>query len=400
MNSKELEAELHSILDYWATEVYDEEMQLFIGRTDNKGRQIKQSPLGLVLYSRILWAFSAGFAATGQAVYKERAKRCYLLLKDYFYDREYGGFYWSVQVDGEPLSQRKQIYGQAFVLYGLIEYYRISGHQQVLQEAWQQFDLIEKYSFDPASGGYLDAFERDWSPIQDMRLSLKDMNAAKTMNTHLHILEAYTSLFSVSGDSRAGSGVKALLNIFNERILDPQKGYLNLYFSREWESMAGIQSYGHDMEASWLLLEAIDTVYRDGEAPAGLVNMCYQLADAARGGLLSDGSMACESVWGQIDRERHWWIQAEAAVGFRRLAVGAQRADYRALSDRIWNYIVQEIKDPVHGEWFWGRDEQGEVLWLEDKTGLWKGPYHTTRACLELLKLMKMEENAAEDGRK
>ena len=392
MNSKVLEAELCAILDYWATEVYDEEMQLFIGRIDNKGRQIKQSPLGLVLYSRILWSFSAGFAATGRGLYKERAERCYLLLKDYFYDREYGGYYWSVQPDGQPLSQRKQIYGQAFALYGLVEFYRISGHSEILEEARQQFDLIEKYSFDPELDGYLDAFERDWTRTQDMRLSQKDMNAAKTMNTHLHILEAYTNLFSVSGDARVASQIKGLLKVFTEHIIEPEKGYMNLYFTREWESMAGIQSYGHDIEACWLLLEAIDAVYADAQEAAEGVAACYRLAEAARGGLLSDGSMACESVWGQIDRERHWWIQAEASVGFRHMAVRTQQEDYHVLSDRLWNYISHEIKDPVQGEWFWGRDQEGEVLWQEDKTGLWKGPYHNTRACLELLKLLKVEE--------
>jgi len=395
MNSRVLEAELCAILDYWAIEVYDEKMQLFIGRTDNKGRKIRESPLGLVLYSRILWSFSAGFAATGRELYKERADRCYLLLKDYFYDREHGGFYWSVQVDGQPLSQRKQIYGQAFALYGLVEYYRVAGHPEILEEAWQQFSLIEKYSFDPEQGGYLDAFERDWTRTQDMRLSQKDMNAAKTMNTHLHILEAYSNLFAVSGDARLGLQIKALLNNFRENIMDPKKGHLNLYFSREWESMADIQSFGHDIEASWLMLEATDSVYADAQEATETVAMCYQLAETACGGLLTDGSMACESGLVQINRERHWWIQAEASVGFRHMAVRTGRTDYRLISDRLWNYITGEIKDRVHGEWYWGRDEHGEVLWLEDKTGLWKGPYHNTRACLELLKLRKLEEQNA-----
>lgn len=392
MKSKALEDELQEILDYWATEVFDEEGKIFIGRVDGRGRKDAQAPLGLVLYARILWSFSAGYKETGKALYKERADRCYALLKDYFYDAEYGGFYWSVQADGEPLSQRKQIYGQAFTLYGLLEYYKICGQDHILAEAWQVFHLVEKFSFDSERGGYLEAFDRNWSPIDDMRLSQKDMNAAKTMNTHLHVLEAYSSLFKVSRDARVARQIKALLNVFARRITDPEKKNLRLFFTREWEPMAGIQSFGHDIEACWLLLEAIDTVYVGEEAPSELTALCFGLAEAAQRGILSDGSMANESVWGEMNRERHWWVQVEASVGFRHVARRTNNDACRAISDRLWDYIVDEIRDPYQGEWFWGRDQEGEVLWQEDKAGFWKGPYHNTRACLELLKLLRMEE--------
>lgn len=394
MKSKALEDELQEILDYWATEVFDEEGKIFIGRVDGRGRKDAQAPLGLVLYARILWSFSAGYKETGKALYKERADRCYALLKDYFYDAEYGGFYWSVQADGEPLSQRKQIYGQAFTLYGLLEYYKICGQDHILAEAWQVFHLVEKFSFDSERGGYLEAFDRNWSPIDDMRLSQKDMNAAKTMNTHLHVLEAYSSLFKVSRDARVARQIKALLNVFARRITDPEKKNLRLFFTREWEPMAGIQSFGHDIEACWLLLEAIDTVYVGEEAPSELTALCFGLAEAAQRGILSDGSMANESVWGEMNRERHWWVQVEASVGFRHVARRTNNDACRAISDRLWDYIVDEIRDPYQGEWFWGRDQEGEVLWQEDKAGFWKGPYHNTRACLELLKLLRMEEGA------
>ena len=384
-----LEQELNDILDYWANNVYDKQTGLFLGRIDNSGKAYPEAPLGVVLYARILWSFSAGYSCTKKPIYKERALQAYKVIEDYFFDKEAGGVYWSVLPHGEPLQTRKQIYAQAFVIYALAEMYKIEPKQKIIDDAFALFNLIEKYSYDKEEGGYLEALSQAWQPIEDVRLSKKDMNAIKTMNTHLHILEAYTNLYTIKKDKRIESRIKELLDVFTTKIICAESKYLQLFFNRNWESLSSTQSYGHDIETSWLLMKAAEMVYGK-DIPQYLIDACNGLALVTVQGLLSDGSLVNEKESDKINKERHWWVQAEAMVGFYYMGLRTKDHQYFQFVDHIWGYINKEIKDPDKGEWFWGRDENNNILQDQDKVGMWKCPYHNSRACLEILKMTKV----------
>jgi mannobiose 2-epimerase len=388
MNEERLIQELKDILDYWSITVYNKNTGLFLGRIDNSGNDYPEAPLGVVLYARILWSFSAGYAYTKDAIYKERALQIYKVLNDYFFDAESGGYIWLVATGGAPLQTRKQIYAQAFVIYALAELYKIEPQQKILDEAFALYHLIEKYSYDKAAGGYIEALDQAWQPIEDMRLSDKDLNAAKTMNTHLHILEAYTNLYAISRDEKLKSCIEGLLDVFTAKIICSKNGHLQLFFNRDWEPLSNTQSYGHDVEASWLIMKAAELVYGK-DLPQHLINVCNTLASVTVQGLLSDGSLANERKSDKINKERHWWVQAEALVGFYYMGLRTKDLQYLQFADHIWNYIYKEIKDHDKGEWFWGRDENGRILQDQDKVGIWKCPYHNSRACLEILKILK-----------
>jgi len=385
MNEEGLYSELKNILDYWSDQVFDQKSGLFVGRIDNSGKVYPEAPLGSVLYARILWSFSAGYAFTKNIIYKERAVQAYRALKSHFFDAKNGGVYWSVLPDGTPLNKRKQIYAQAFGIYALAEFYKIEASEDVLNDAISLFELIERYSYDKEEGGYLDAFNQDWLPIEDMRLSEKDLNAAKTMNTHLHLLEAYSNLYSIHKSPILKRQINALLEIFLTKIIHPRKKHLQLFFNAQWRPLSSVQSYGHDIEASWLLMEAAERIDKKN-IPEDLVEACNGLGLKSLEGLLEDCSLANEKEGEEINKERHWWVQSEALVGFYCMGLRTNSLPYVQIVESLWDYIQREIKDTNKGEWFWGRDENGNILQNQDKVGMWKCPYHNSRACLELLK--------------
>lgn len=389
MNEEAITKELNNILDFWSTRAFNKQTGLFFGRIDNDGNVYPQAALGAVMYSRIIWSFSAGYLYTKKTIYKKRALQAYRILKSFFYDQENGGLYWSVLPTGRPLERRKQIYAQAFGIYALAELYKIEPSKGLLEEISSLFNLIEKYSYDEETGGYIDAFNEDWKPIDDMRLSEKDMNAPKTMNTHLHILEAYSNFYSIQKDKLVKERIIQLLTIFRTKIIHPQKKHLQLFFTKNWKSLSINQSFGHDIEASWLMIEAAENVYGK-DVPKSLIDECNALALISADGLLTDGSLAYEKTGRFVNKERHWWVQAEAWVGFYATGIRREEAIYFQYAENLWNYIQNEIKDEVNGEWFWGKDENGNIL-KEDKVGIWKCPYHTSRACLEVLKKLKIE---------
>jgi mannobiose 2-epimerase len=232
---KELFEELSSILHYWMKHTLDEKQGGFIGRLDNDNNVDTAASKGVVLNSRILWTFSAAYQYLKREEYLAIAARAYNYIADHFIDRKYGGVYWSVDANGEPLEKRKQIYGLAFCLYGLTEYYKASGERIALHLAIDIFNTIEQYSFDKTKGGYLEAFAQDWKLTDDLRLSEKDDNEMKTMNTHLHIIEAYANLYTVWPDNELNESIKHLLDVFEQHIINPQTFHLNLFMDENWE---------------------------------------------------------------------------------------------------------------------------------------------------------------------
>jgi mannobiose 2-epimerase len=383
----DVEKALADILSYWTNKMPDQVNGGFIGRIDEFECLDLEAPKGVVLNARILWAFSAAFIHTDKPVYKEMADRAYNYIINHFIDEEFGGVYWTVTSEGKPLETKKQIYALSFAIYGLTEYYKITQDEGVLEMALKLFNAIETYSFDKIKGGYFEAFNRDWSQMEDLRLSSKDINEKKTMNTHLHILEAYTNLYKVNRNEQVYVKIKGLLDSFYKHIINPETMHLNLFMNEQWQVSGSGVSYGHDIEASWLLLEAAQAL-GEQQVIDQFKELAIELTEAAVQGLEKDGSLLYEYFpeYGKFNKERHWWVQAEALVGFLNAWELTGKQDYFNYFSSCWNFINQYIIDKEEGEWFWGVNEDLTIIKGEDKAGLWKCPYHNTRACIETLK--------------
>ena len=378
-----------NILPYWLDRMTDPEGG-FYGRRDGNDRLDCMAPRGAILNARILWTFSAAYGATADNRYLQAAMHAYAYVVTQFIDRLHGGVFWSVDADGEPCDTKKQYYAIAFTIYGLAEYSRVTGDHKALTEALALFDCIEAHSRDNRRGGYIEASTRDWQPIDDMRLSDKDANSSKTMNTHLHIIEGYTALLRVSGEPRVAEATRSLLRVFLDRIIVRDTGHMGLFFDDDWNLLDRSVSYGHDIEASWLLLETA-RVLGDDSLTAETLAATRRMAIAALDGMWSDGSMVYElHADGRLDAERHWWVQAEALVGQIYLALFHGMPEYDGRAYTTWRYILDNLVDHTGGEWYWSRRADGSINRDDDKAGFWKCPYHNSRACMEAARLLKV----------
>jgi len=429
LRAEALECLTQNILPFWLDKMQDNEHGGWYGRMDGHGTLHPQAEKGAILNARILWSFSAAcrVLAKEDARCQDLRERCLQAAartKDYFLrhflDREQGGVYWSVDYLGRPLDTKKQFYAIGFAIYGLSEYARATGDDEALQAALVLFEDVERHAWDPVHGGYIEACTRDWQPISDMRLSDKDENYPKSQNTHLHIIEPYTNLLralkerstaaavpaacidaapavpaacidaapavpaTATVDTAAvavvASAVRRLLSLFAERILNPATHHLDLFFQMDWSRMSTTESYGHDIECSWLLHEAA-LVLGDADVLHQLEPVVQQVAVASERGLLPNGAMIHESG----DPDLHWWVQAEAVVGFLNMYqhFGDEAALARALA--TWQFIKDHLIDRERGEWYWSLRADGSVNLDEDHAGFWKCPYHNSRMCLEIL---------------
>jgi len=311
----------------------------------------------------------------------------YQIVRGDFWDGRYGGAYWQVGAEG-PIDVQKKTYGQAFLIYGLAEYYRLSRNAEPLAMAQEVFERLERHAHDEQNGGYLEVMERDWRLSPHQQLSAEDLVAPKSMNTHLHLLEAYTELYLVWPDAQVLRRLEELLEIFLKFILEPRTHHFRLFFERDWKSLTGRVSFGHDIEGSWLLHRAQQAADKEDEEWAGrVVPASVQIAKSVlEEGLDEDGGLLYERLEDvRIRAEKHFWCQAEAVVGFLNAYKVSGDDSFLRASQRTWDFIETRIADREHGEWFWGRDARGRVLERQPKVGLWKCPYHNGRACLELV---------------
>ena len=375
-----------NILPYWMKKMSNPDGG-FYGRITGEEILDPLAPVGGIMTARILWIFSSAYRVLGNPDYLDMALKAKNLIINSFYDKEYGGIYWSLNADYTPLDTKKQIYAIAFAIYGLAELNRASGDVEALEYAIRLFRSIEDHSFDKEKDGYFEAFTRSWGQIDDMRLSEKDANESKTMNTHLHVIEAYTCLFRVWKDELLETRLRGLLNVFDKYIL-AEDGHLKLFFDNDWNCSYDIISYGHDIEASWLLHEAA-MVLGDKEMLQKVEARVPSIVDAATEGFTPEGGMTYEKLGDHIDGARHWWVQAEATVGYFNLwhHFGAQEGIENAI--HCWEYIKNELIDKENGEWFWSRKADGTVDRDEDKAGFWKCPYHNGRMCLEVIERVR-----------
>lgn len=381
----ELSAELDSILNYWLKNTIDTEKGGFFGQIDENENINATAEKGAVLNARILWSFSASYKVTKNEAHKEIATRSFEYLSKYFYDPEFGGLFWSINADRTPKDTKNQIYALAFAIYGLSEYYSITKDDEALAIAINLYSNIQKHSYDPVHQGYLEAFTRDWQPIEDLRLSDKDANEKKTMNTHLHIVEAYANLFKVWKDKSLKAAIVELLQTIEKHFINTETGHLRLFFDENWVEKPDVISYGHDIEAAWLLLQCAE-IAEDETLIKNYKKHAIQMAEVTKEGLDTDGGLwyELEPENNVLVAEKHWWVQAEALIGFYNAYELTGDEQYLELVYNNWNFIKKYILDTQNGEWIWGINRDYSRI-EKDKAGFWKCPYHNSRACLELI---------------
>jgi len=374
-----------NILPFWQS-MADEENGGFYGEADFYGNIDKTASKGCILNSRILWTFSAAYRILGDDGYKAYAQRARDFLSSGFLDKTHGGLYWLVDHTGKALDTRKQFYNIAFGIYALSEHYRATGDQSSLELAMNLFDATEQYGFDSLAGGYIEAYNREWRSIDDFRLSGKDLNCPKSMNTNLHVLEAYTNLVYAGGDERVRNALDLLLRITLDKIVN-RDWHFELFFDMDWNSLTKDISYGHDIEGSWLLYEAALAVGNENliskvkQTALAIVEVIYNAAiDHNNGGLLS----GCDEA-GHHHAKKEWWPQAEAVVGFYNAYELSGEQKYFDVANSVWSYIQNYFVDRTHGEWFNELSIDNTPDINLPKAGFWKCPYHNARACLEVV---------------
>ncbi|WP_434481719.1 AGE family epimerase/isomerase [Paenibacillus glycanilyticus] len=388
---QEMESELiDNILSFWLKHSLSEQDGGFIGRMTNDLKVQATADKLLVLNARLLWTFAAAYRRYKTPDYLEVADRAYRYLMDRFYDREHGGFYWLLNDKGEPVQTKKQIYGQAFVIYAFSEYVRACPNDEVLQQAVRLFEQIERYSYDPEYKGYIEALDCNWQETEDLSLSSTDLNEKKSMNTHLHVLEAYTNLYRVWPVEQLRKKQAELIVTMIEKIVDEQSGHFKLFFDEQWHSKSHEISYGHDIEGSWLLLEAAEVL---GDEPliSRAESVALAMAQAVyEEGVDTDGAVVNEAgPNGWTDTDKIWWPQAEAVVGFLNAYQLSGKEHFLQAAYRTWRFIDRYIVDKANGEWFWKVNQAGEPSLEAMKIDSWKCPYHNGRMGFETLERLE-----------
>ncbi|HZS62560.1 MAG TPA: AGE family epimerase/isomerase [Gemmatimonadaceae bacterium] len=383
----ELEHELtHGILPYWMHRAVDAGRGGFVGAITGDDRPVPDAPKGAILNARILWTFAAASRVLGDPAYRAMADRAVTFMRAHLIDPTHGGVYWTVDAAGAPLDDRKHVYAQAFAIYALAEHYRATADGESRQEAVRLFELIERHAHDAEHGGYEEAFTRNWVRLDDVRLSDEDRDERKSMNTHLHLLEAYTNLYRVWPDALLWKRIEEVLRLFIDHIVSARTGHLGLFFDGDWHGKSSVVSFGHDIEASWLLLEAADVI-----GDERLRGMVQQVAMRVARAVLDEGLDGSGGIFyertanGTVDTDKEWWPQAEAIVGFVNAYQETGRGAFLRAAWETWLFTKTHIVDHQHGEWHRRVTRDGVPLSGMEKAGLWKCSYHNARACLEIM---------------
>lgn len=396
-----------NILPYWDKYSKDEKNTGFFGKIDNDNVQDAECQRSIVMTSRFLWTYSAVARFTKDSKYLEMADFAYKVIIEKYFDKENDGVYWSIMPDGTPKVDKKQIYGEAFCCYGLSEYaaavQELKKDEELaataMNKALDIYNLLENHALDKENGGYIEACAKDWSQTNDMILSPKDMNCPKSMNTNLHVMEAYTNLYRtlpvVFADSKSiqaevGQSLANLITVTQEKIVQ-KNAHLGMFFDMDWNLLADEISYGHDIEASWLLWEAACEL-KDEELKEQIRADVIKMAEVAldegfdkENGCL-ENFLLHSTTNPKLDRTRVWWNQAEAMNGFYNAWQMTGETKYQEACIKQWNWIQNHQVDKTNGEWWSALDQNGTPILAEDKGGNWKTSYHNGRTCLELLR--------------
>ena len=381
---------LNGILPFWLEQAPDRERGGFWARVSPDLMVREREPKGLILNTRILWTFAAAYQHFKDTRYLNMAHAAYEQLCTAFIDPVYGGAYWMLDAKNAPLDDRKMIYGQAFAIYSLAEYSIAAGDPEALKKALAIYELIETHNYDLVNSGYLECVNRDWTATNDLRLSAIDLNEKKSMNTHLHLLEAYTQLFRLWPDAGLREKLVSLINNFLDFIIDRKTHHLILFFDETWNPKSRKISYGHDIETSWLLDEAAEVLV-DPMMIRKCSNLSVAMAEAVlKEGMSPDGGLAYErGEEGDLDHDVHWWVQAEAVLGFANAYQNSGRQEFLDAAVRSWDFIEERLIDRTYGEWHYKVNAAREPDTRLHKISEWKCPYHNSRACLELAHRVK-----------
>ncbi|PTS98188.1 N-acyl-D-glucosamine 2-epimerase [Pedobacter sp. HMWF019] len=373
----ELQSELLNILSYWMDFTPDDTYGGFVGRIDQDNIIDETAAKGAVLHARILWSFAAAYNQNPLPEYLEHAGRAYHYIVDHLIDHEFGGVYWSADPKGNPLDTKKKIYTIAYTIYAMSEFFMASGKEVAKDHAVALYKDLIRYGLDKEKGGYFEAFGQQWELLDE----------SKTMNTQLHVLEGLTNLYRIWPDQELKLQLVDLLANFRNFIVNADTGHLTLLFDEDWARKSDTISYGHDIEASWLLQEAAE-VTGEAELIDAFKVLALKMSTASLEGLDADGGMwyTCEPASQHVVREKHWWVQAEAMLGFYNAWELSGEEKFFAASMGAWTFVKNRIIDRNNGEWFWGIGADDQVMPDEDKTGPWKCPYHNSRACIEIIK--------------
>ena len=374
------------ILPFWMNEAADRRNGGAIGLIAEDGTRVDDAPKGCVLHARLLWILSASYRALGDEAYRAAAERSAVHFSAYFIDPTFGGVFWMVDAQGRQLDDRKHVYAQAFAIYALVEHYSATGDEHSLRAAIAIFKLVEARAHDAELGGYEEAFSREWKLLDDVRLSDVDANERKSMNTHLHLLEAYTPLYAAWPDARLRARIESLIELFLDRIIAPTGDHVIPFFTDIWQPRSSKVSFGHDIETSWLLVEAaralddVALMQRVQHAANRLASAVLEHGvDPVHGGLFNERHDR------RLDTDKEWWPQAEAIVGFLAAYQASGRVEFLEAAVGAWDFVREHMLDRRHGEWLRRVSRSGEESRGGEKVGPWKCPYHNGRACLEVM---------------
>jgi len=373
-----------NLLPFWSTKMVDYKNGGYFGRINGDNQVFPKEDKGGILNARILWTYSSAYRIYKDTAYLRLAARSKDYIMAHFIDKEFGGAYRSVKSTGEPSDTRKQTYTQSFFIYGLAEYYRATGDKEALEAAKNIFNLFEKYALDKKSDGYFEVYSRDWKRTHDKLIGESTANDEKTMNTHLHLMEAYTNLFRVWPDKNVGVRLRALVDIFLDKIIDAKTSHLICFLDKDWKKNSAVDSYGHDIESSWLLNEAAGLL-GDPALLAKVKDVSIKIANAAAEGLNPDGSLNYEKnlTNGRVSTERSWWAQSECIVGYLNAYELTGNEKYLDNAINCWNYTNNHFVDNKNGGWFSSVSESGVAS--GEKGGFWVCPYHNGRMCMEVV---------------
>lgn len=392
---KEFEKELKHVLSFWSEKAIDKKTGQFYGEMDHYGTPNPTANKGIIMYSRIMWTFSSVCRFYKNQDYKKYADVARSFIENHFFDKKNGGVYWETDCNGKVVVNKKQVYAEAFSIYAYAEYFLAFNDKSALDFAMSIFDKLESICFDTKNGGYFEAFSDTWDKLDDVRLSEKDLNEPKGMNTNLHVIEAYATLYEATKDRRVGEALKKVIEVYMNKIVN-DKNHVTIFFSEDWKPKTTEFSYGHDIESTWLIWEAAellnDTALLNSIRPK-ILAMVDTFVDEGFDAKTNSTLYEIFPKTGKIDTDRHWWVQIEAVEGLANAYDMTGKEEYRQLALKQWSYIRENVIDRVHGEWFWRIDNDGYPVDCEAKMGMWKCPYHNGRGLMHMIREFEKWEN-------
>ncbi len=376
---KELEGH---IVPFWAG-MKDEENGGFYGYLSYGLELDRKADKGVILHSRILWFFSKCYIVLGDEKYRELAFHAFEFVKNHCIDYENGGVYWMTDYKGAPADTMKHTYNIAFAIYALSCYYNAVGDRFALDLAYKLFSDIEEKT--PDEYGYREAFTVDWEPVPNDALSENGLMADKTMNTILHLIEAYTELYKADGSERVAERLRYLLGQMRDKVFDPERNALRVFFDKKLDVIGDIHSYGHDIEATWLTDLACDTL-GDEELKKEWAERDLKISRNILDIAFENGALNNERENDKIDRTRIWWVQAETVVGFVNAYQHSGDRSFLDAARSVWEYIKSDVIDKREGsEWYSEVSFDGTPHDWKEIVGPWKCPYHNGRMCMEII---------------